>query len=90
MKNTLKPFTMIAAAILTISCGGPAESDQTPADALLGRLAGFVGEGKIMFGHQDTYMVLSPFLWRAPPLEMRWKRREFFPYETGKGSLIST
>ena len=56
MKNTLKPFTMIAAAILTLSCGGPAESDQTPADALLGRLAGFVGEGKIMFGHQDTYM----------------------------------
>ena len=56
MKNTLKPFTMIAAAILTISCGGPAESDQTPADALLGRLSELVGEGKIMFGHQDTYM----------------------------------
>ena len=21
----------------------------------------------------------SPFLWRAPPLEMRWDRRELFP-----------
>ena len=30
-----------------------------------------------------------PFLWRAPPLEMQRERREFFPYETGKGSLIS-
>ncbi|KAI4552926.1 hypothetical protein MJG53_000101 [Ovis ammon polii x Ovis aries] len=29
------------------------------------------------------------FLWRAPPLEMRRERREFFPYETGTGSLIS-
>ena len=23
--------------------------------------------------------ILSPFLWRAPPLEMRRERREFFP-----------
>ena len=27
---------------------------------------------------------LSPFLWRAPPLEMRWERREFFPDHQGK------
>ena len=27
---------------------------------------------------------LSPFLWRAPPLEMRWERREFFPDHAGK------
>ena len=33
--------------------------------------------------------VLSPFLWRAPPLEMRRERREFFPDQAGKGSLIS-
>ena len=32
----------------------------------------------------------KPFLWRAPPLEMRRERREFFPYETGKGSLTSS
>ena len=37
-----------------------------------------------------TLEFLSPFLWRAPPLEMRRERREFFPYETGKGSLISS
>ena len=33
---------------------------------------------------------LSPFLVRAPPLEMRRERRESFPDEAGKGSLIST
>ena len=27
-----------------------------------------------------TLEFLSPFLWRAPPLEIRWERREFFPY----------
>ena len=37
-----------------------------------------------------TLEFLSPFLWRAPPLQMRRDRREFFPYETGKGSLISS
>ena len=29
---------------------------------------------------------LSPFLWRAPPLEMRRERREFFPDHAGKAS----
>ena len=33
---------------------------------------------------------LSPFLWRAPPLEMRRERREFFPEHIGKGSLLSS
>ncbi|KAI4552862.1 hypothetical protein MJG53_000393 [Ovis ammon polii x Ovis aries] len=37
-----------------------------------------------------TLEFLSPFLWRAPTLEMRRECREFFPYETGKGSLISS
>ena len=31
---------------------------------------------------------LSSFLWRAPPLEMRRERREFFPDHAGKGSLL--
>ena len=31
---------------------------------------------------------LSPFLWRAPPLEMRRERREFFPDPARKGSLL--
>ena len=31
---------------------------------------------------------LSPFLWRAPPLEMRRKRQEFFPHHAGKGSHL--
>ena len=30
------------------------------------------------------------FLWRAPPLEMRRERREFFPDHAGKGPLLSS
>ena len=36
-----------------------------------------------------TLEFLSPFLLRAPPLDMRRERRESFPDEAGKGSLIS-
>ena len=35
-----------------------------------------------------TLEFLSTFLWRAPPLEMRRERREFFPDHAGKGSLL--
>ena len=42
-------------------------------------------------GNGDTTLeFLSPFLWRAPPLEMRRKRREFFPDHAGEGSLLSS
>ena len=37
-----------------------------------------------------TLEFLSPFLWRASPLEMRRQRREFFPDHAGKGSLLSS
>ena len=37
-----------------------------------------------------TLEFLSTFLWRAPPLEMRRERREFFPDHAGKGSLLSS
>ena len=37
-----------------------------------------------------TLNFLSPFLWRAPPLEMGRERREFFPDHAGKGSLLSS
>ena len=33
---------------------------------------------------------LSTFLLTAPPLEMRRERRESFPEEAGKGTLISS
>ena len=36
-----------------------------------------------------TLEFLSPFLWRAPPLDMRRERREFFPVQALKGSLLS-
>ena len=41
-------------------------------------------------GMDTTLEFLSPFLWRAPPLEMRRERREFFPDHAGKGSLLSS
>ena len=37
-----------------------------------------------------TLEFLLPFLWRAPPLEMRRERREFFPDHAGKVSLLSS
>ena len=35
-----------------------------------------------------TLEFLSSFPWRAPPLEMRRERREFFPDPARKGSLV--
>ena len=37
-----------------------------------------------------TLDFLSPFLWRAPHIEMRRKRREIFHDHAGKGSLLSS
>ena len=37
-----------------------------------------------------TLEFLLPFLWRAPPLQMRRECREFFPDHAGKGSLLSS
>lgn len=62
---TLKPITILAAFLAITSCGGPQESDLTPAGALLGRLETLVDEGKIMFGHQDDYMYGHS--WRLAP-----------------------
>ena len=47
---------MIAALVAMTSCGGQQESAETPADALMDRLAGLVEDGKIMYGHQDDLM----------------------------------
>ena len=35
-----------------------------------------------------TLEFLSPFLWRAPALELRQERREFFLEHPRKGSLL--
>ena len=38
-----------------------------------------------VYGYGGTSLeFLSPFLWRAPPLEMRWELGEFFPHDEGK------
>ena len=44
--------------------------------------------GQLEWWHDAGF--LSPFLWRAPPLEMRRERREFFSHQAGKGSVISS
>ena len=48
------------------------------------RLLGESGNGG------TTLEFLSPFLCRAPPVEMRPERREFFSNHAGKGSLLSS
>ena len=37
-----------------------------------------------------TLEFLSPFLWKAPLLEVRWERRKFFPDHAGKGCPLSS
>ena len=37
-----------------------------------------------------TLEFLSPFLWRAPLLDMLWEPREFFPDHAGNVSLLSS
>ena len=56
MKNTLKTLTLAFISVAIISCGGPKEAANTPADDLMDRLTSLVEDGKIMFGHQDDYM----------------------------------
>lgn len=56
MNSTLKTLTLALISVAIISCGGPKETAKTPADNLKDRLASLVEDGKIMFGHQDTYM----------------------------------
>ncbi len=55
MKKILKSILMVASAIAITSCCADKEA-QTPADALLARLTDLVGQGKIMYGHQDSFM----------------------------------
>ena len=54
----------------------------------------FPWNGLRYLGHSGnggtTLEFLSPFLWRAPPLEKRRERWEFFPEQAGKGSLLSS
>lgn len=50
----LKLMTMIATAIAVTSCAE--ESGRTPAEVLLERLESQIEQGKVMFGHQDSYL----------------------------------
>ena len=57
MKNSIKSFTLIAAAIAITSCGGSKKTDvNIPADVLENNLISLVEQGKIMYGHQDDLM----------------------------------
>ena len=51
---TLKTITIIAAFMAMISCGGPQKSDQTPADALLGRLEAQKAMESIIDSYNDS------------------------------------
>mgnify|MGYP003498671109 FL=1 len=51
----LKTMAMIAAAIAVSACGNRQEV-LTPAESLTTRLGEQIGQGKIMFGHQDSYL----------------------------------
>ena len=52
--KTFKLMTTIAAAIAITSCGKQLE--KTPAESLLERLGSQIEQGRIMFGHQDSYL----------------------------------
>ena len=56
MIKIFKTTIMLAASIATISCGGASEEVKTPADALIARLSKQIEDGKIMFGHQDSFL----------------------------------
>ena len=56
MMKIHKTLTMLAASVAIASCGNPSETVQTPADVLLSRLSGQIEDGKIMFGHQDSFL----------------------------------
>ena len=56
MMKILKTLIMLAACGAIASCGNPSVTDQTPADALLSRLWEQIEDGKIMFGHQDSFL----------------------------------
>ena len=43
-----------------------------------------------LWEYGTTLEFLSPFLWRAPPFEMRREHRKFFPDHAGIGSLLSS
>ena len=46
--------------------------------------------GENLLDFLELRQFLSPFLWRAPHLEMRREHREFLPDHAGKGSLLSS
>lgn len=52
--KTLKIMTAVAAALAVASCGK--QQEKTPAEALIERLGSQIEQGKIMFGHQDSYL----------------------------------
>ena len=54
MKN-FKIMTIVAAAMAASACGNTQET-MTPAESLIERLSTYIDQGKIMFGHQDTYL----------------------------------
>lgn len=55
MKKIFKPLIMAAAVAAIASCAGK-EAELTQREALIGQMETLVSEGKILYGHQDTYL----------------------------------
>ena len=75
----LKIMTMIAAAIALTACGN--KQEQTPAETLIERLGNYIEQGKIMFGHQDSY--LYGHSWKVEENATEFNRSDIYDV-TGK------
>ena len=79
----IKIMAMIATAIAAAACGSTKE--QTPAESLLGDLGKYIENGKIMFGHQDSY--LYGHSWKVDADQTVFDRSDIH-YVTGKYSAL--
>ena len=70
---------MIATAIAAAACGSTKE--QTPAESLLGDLGKYIENGKIMFGHQDSFLYAHS--WKVDADQTTFDRSDIH-YVTGK------
>ena len=75
----IKIMAIIATAIAAAACGSTKE--QTPAESLLADLGKYIEDGKIMFGHQDSY--LYGHSWKVDADQTVFDRSDIH-YVTGK------
>ena len=88
MKRTFKILSMIIALCLVsafmFACVVVPDDDKNSGSNSGSGSGGSNGGQQVAGNGGTTLQFLSPFLWRAPHLEMRRERREFFPTTQGK------